>query len=130
MEPQVGTPVTGPIPAGRDDKLWGLAAHLGPLVIATFSGGALGFVPPLVVMLTRGKESPFVRAHAVEALNFQITLVIALAASLVITFVTFGFGICVPIAVGIAALVFQIQASVKANNGEGYRYPVNLRLIK
>jgi uncharacterized Tic20 family protein len=32
--------------------------------------------------------------------------------------------------VGIAALVFIIIAAIKSNNGEAYRYPFALRLIK
>ena len=36
------------------------------------SGGALGWVAPLVALLAKGNESPTVRAHAVAALNFQI----------------------------------------------------------
>ena len=32
--------------------------------------------------------------------------------------------------VGIAALVFMVIAIIKANNGEAYRYPVALRLVK
>jgi len=32
--------------------------------------------------------------------------------------------------VGLAALVFVVIAAVKANQGEAYRYPVTLRLIK
>jgi uncharacterized Tic20 family protein len=39
-------------------------------------------------------------------------------------------GILLLIAVFIIDLVFVIIASVKANDGEHYRYPFNLRLIK
>jgi hypothetical protein len=53
---------------------------------------------------------------------------------LLLTLVTFGIGVLltVPIGilVGIAWLVFTIIAAVKANEGERYRYPFTLRLIK
>jgi len=38
-------------------------------------------------------------------------------------------GLLAPL-VGILNLVFCIIAAVKANNGEAYRYPFTLRLIK
>ena len=48
--------------------------------------------------------------------------------------VTLGIGalLTVPlmILVGIAWLVFTIIAAMKANNGERYRYPLTLRLVK
>jgi hypothetical protein len=77
---------------------------------------------------------PFVDDQAKEALNFNVTLAIVGAILLVLTFVTLGFGalltIPVGIIVGIAWLVFVIIAAIKANEGERYRYPFSLRLIK
>lgn len=66
--------------------------------------------------------------QAKEALNFQITITIAMLICIVLTIVIIG-GILAPI-VGILNLVFCIIAAVKANNGEAYRYPFALRLIK
>jgi len=113
-------PSSASISPSQDDKNWALGAHLGPLV--------LGFIAPLIVMLTRGKESPFVRQHAVEALNFQLTALIALLISIPLWLVLVGA--CVTIAVAIGALVFAILAAVKAYAGEPYRYPVSIRMIK
>jgi glycosyltransferase involved in cell wall biosynthesis len=42
-----------------------------------FGGILVGFIAPLVTLLAKGNESPTVRAHSVEALNFQITWGIA-----------------------------------------------------
>ncbi|PZP69777.1 MAG: DUF4870 domain-containing protein [Stenotrophomonas maltophilia] len=66
--------------------------------------------------------------QAKEALNFQITVTIAMVISIILMVVIIG-GILAPI-VGIINLVFCIIAAVKANNGEAYRYPFTLRLIK
>ena len=77
---------------------------------------------------------PFVDDQGKEALNFNITVGIVFLALLILSIVTFGIGlvIAVPlwIIIGIAWLVFTIIAAVKANNGERYRYPLTLRLIK
>ena len=93
----------------------------------------MGFIAPLVIMLTVGNQSPFVRRHAVESLNFQISLLIYSAAAILFSIVTFGLGLIVVLPVGlaaiVAALVFLIQASIKAANGEDYRYPLTLRFV-
>jgi uncharacterized Tic20 family protein len=127
--PDWGQPVSGLSPS--DERLWAMFAHLGGLIAAFV---ALGFLGPLIVLLAQGDKSAFVRRHAVEALNFQITLLILTVAGAIISVITFGFGLLVVIPVGIVvavlALIWIIQASIKANNGEDYRYPLNIRLVK
>ena len=88
----------------------------------------LGIVAPIIIMLTKGKESAFVRDQAVEALNFHITVLIAVFVSIILIFVVVG--IFTMIATYIAAIVFVIMAAVASYRGEAYRYPVNLRLVK
>jgi hypothetical protein len=123
-----------PVPTS-EERNWALAAHIGSLVAAWF---AMGFLAPLIVLLVKGKESPFVRRHAVESLNFQLSLLIYLVVgsivSVVLFFLTFGLFliILVPAAVllGIGALVVIILASVKASQGEDYRYPLTIRIVR
>ena len=120
-------PGTGPrMPAGptSEERTWALAAHVGSLVAAWF---AMGFIAPLVVMLLKGKESPFVRRHAVESLNFQISLLIYLVISVILVFLLVG--ILLLAALGVFALVVIILATVAASNGQDYRYPLTIRLI-
>lgn len=124
-QPQMGTYLTGTPAPTQDEKTWGMLAHLSGL-IASLVG--LPFLGPLVVMLTKGKESAWVMANAKEALNFQITVTIALAVSAVLMLVCIG-AVLLPL-VGVAALVLTIIAAMKANNGEMYRYPATLRLVK
>ena len=99
-----------------------LAAHL--LGIFTW------FIGPLIIWLISKDDAGkgFVTDQAKEALNFQITVTIAMVISIILMVVIIG-GILAPI-VGIINLVFCIIAAVKANNGEAYRYPFTLRLIK
>ena len=94
----------------------------------------MGFLAPLLIMLTVGNQSPFVRRHAVESLNFQISLLIYSAAAVLFSIITIGLGLIIVIPLGLVALVvgslvFVIQASIKAANGEDYRYPLTLRLV-
>ncbi len=120
-QPGGGYGYAAPTPEERN---WALAAHLGTFVAALV---ALAFLCPLVVMLTKGQESAFVRRHAVESLNFQISLLIYLAVSAVLILLLIGF--LLMIAVGVFALVTVILASIKAANGEEYRYPLCIRLV-
>jgi uncharacterized Tic20 family protein len=120
----------------QQERTWAMFAHIGA-IIAGFVVG-MSFLGPLIVMLTQGTKSAFVRRHAVESLNFQLTLLIALIGgsvlSVVLLIVTLGLGLLVLIPVGaaafIAALVFTVIGGVRANNGEDFRYPVNIRMVK
>lgn len=108
-----------------DERTWGMLAHLSAL-IASIVG--LSFLGPLLVMLVQGPKSAYVRRQSVEALNFQITTYIAAIVSAVLVLVLIG--ILMLLAVGVVWLVLTIMASVAANRGEEYRYPINWRLVK
>lgn len=128
----------GPPPgyANQEDRTWALIAHFGGAAGA-FLGGWLGFLAPLVALLARGKQSPTVRSHAVSALNFQLTWIgISVALSLVLCCLTvvtlgwgaFGFGLlAVP---WLVATIFGIVAGVRALDGELYRYPMSINMVK
>lgn len=109
------------------ETTWASAAHWGALVAGVATSGLLPIVVPLVVMLTKGNESPFIRRHAVESLNFQISMTIYMVVSLLLMLVLIGF--LTALAVGITWLVCTIIAAIKANNGEDYRYPLTIRLV-
>jgi len=141
--PPTGEPVPPPEPidsAGmpsHEERQWALFAHLSALLGGLLTGAFAGlgcFIGPLVIWLVKKDTMPFVDDQAKEALNFNITLAIIGVLLLLLTLVTFGFGalLAIPIGilVGIAWLVFTIIAAVKANEGERYRYPFTLRLIK
>jgi len=122
-----------PAPQSTDDNTWAMAAHIGALVAAWF---AFGFLAPLVVMLVKS-DSPFVRRHAVESLNFQISIliygVVGAIVAFVLALVTLGIGLLVIVPVAIAAavavLIVIILATMAASRGEDYRYPLTIRFI-
>ncbi|HEX6248391.1 MAG TPA: DUF4870 domain-containing protein [Nocardioidaceae bacterium] len=118
--PAPGTPA-GPT---SEERNWALAAHIGTLVAAWI---AMGFLAPLLVLLVKGKDSDFVRRHAVESLNFQISLLIYLIASGILALILIGFVLMVVI--GVFALIVIILATMAAADGRDYRYPLTIRLI-
>jgi uncharacterized Tic20 family protein len=115
-----GNGVTGY--ANNDEKTWALIAHFGGIIV--------GFIAPLVALLAKGNESPTVRAHAVEALNFQITWGVATIIASILGACTFGILFFLPIVTWVVIIVFSIIAGMKANEGQLYHYPMTVRLVK
>ena len=108
--------------ASADDRNVVMLTHLSVILF--------GFLGSLVVWLMH-KDKPekaFVSEQAKEALNFQITVLIAYAVSSVLMFILIGF--LLVFAIVILNLVFCILAGVAASNGQNYRYPFSLRLLK
>jgi uncharacterized Tic20 family protein len=102
-----------------------MLAHLLSFVAAYI---ALGFLAPLIVLLVFGQRSAYVRAHAVESLNFNLTWLLYAIVAVVLAFLLIG--IVILIALGLAYLVLVIIASVRANNGEFFRYPLTIRFVR
>jgi uncharacterized Tic20 family protein len=108
--------------ATSDEKTWALIAHFGGILI--------GFIAPLISLLVKGNESPTVRAHSVEALNFQITWGIATIIASVLGVCTLGILFFLPLVTWVVIIVFSIIAGMKANEGQLYRYPMTWRIVK
>ena len=90
---------------------------------------------PLLVWQIKKNEFPSVEAHGKAAMNFQLTVLIALVAGGIIGFILsfFCVGFLVflilpPIA--LCAVIFAIIAGLKANEGVDYNYPYSLKLVK
>ena len=109
----------------KQERTWGMLCHLSALAVFIFPLGNI--FGPLIIWLVKKDESPFVDDQGKESLNFQITFTIycIFAAILTVIFI----GIILLIALGIAFLILIIIASVKANEGEKFRYPFTIRLI-
>ena len=119
----------------KDARMWAMFCHLSSLaiLIGVPFGNVIG---PLVCWLIKKDEFPFVDDHGKESLNFQITLTIAGAVIGVVGVVTaciaIGYFILLIGGLGllIYGLVMAIIAAMKANAGEYYRYPMNIRMVK
>jgi uncharacterized protein len=107
-----------------------MGAHLGCLVGY--------FIVPLVLFLMYKDKNAFVRHHAREALNFQLTLLVTIIVGFGIlilgTIVSSGplFLLILPVfwAIGIGSLVFTIIGAVQANNLRYWKYPVRIPFIR
>lgn len=123
--------MTYPAPGGGyppaplpDERNWALGAHIGSIVTAWF---AFGFIAPLIVMLTKGKESEFIRRHAVESLNFQLNALVWTVVLALTMIVLIGF-VLLPL-YGVFWLVCVIIGTMRASQGQEFRYPLTIRVV-
>jgi hypothetical protein len=107
-----------------DERNWAVGAHLSGFVAAWL---ALGFLGPLVVLLVAGNRSAFVRRHAVEALNFNLSALIYAVAFGVLAIILIGIPLL--IALALTYLVASIMGAVAAARGDVFRYPLTIRFV-
>lgn len=103
----------------NDDKNIATITHLG--------GTVFSFIPALIVWVLKKDDSEYISSQAKEALNFQITVLIAQFIAGILALILIGF-----IFMGIIWLlniVLCIIAAISTSKGENYRYPMTLRLI-
>ena len=86
-----------------------------------------GFISPLIFYFALSDTSEFLKEEAKRDLNFQIAVAIGVIIGLAVPVI--GWLIILPL-VAIANLVFEILALLKAKEGEHYKFPFTLNLIK
>ena len=117
-------PVAG-VPT-QDERTWGMLAHL-----TAFSGFLIplgSVIAPLIVWLVKRDQSEFVADQGKEALNFNISVLLAGVVCGVLVWIFIG--ILLGVALFFYWLAMTIVAGIKASEGIRYRYPFTLRLVK
>lgn len=110
----------------KEERTWGMLSHL--LSLSGFIGIPFGnILAPLIIWLVKKDQSQFVADQAKESLNFQISLTIYAIVSGILIFVLIGFLLLAVVIIG--GVVLTIIATIKANEGQYYRYPFTIRLI-
>ena len=113
-----GYPMARPL-RPDEEKMWAVAAHLGPLL--------LGFLAPLVVWLVFKDRSQYLDRTGKEALNMQISyLLYSVVAGISIILLV---GLFLLPVVGLAWFVLMIVGTVKVANHEEFRYPAIIRFV-
>lgn len=96
-------------------------------MLAHLLGLLTGFVGPLVLWLVKKDEHPFIDDQGKEALNFQITIMLAMFVSGILTVVCVGFiGIIVFL---VLDWIGCIMGAIESNKGVAYRYPMTIRFV-
>jgi uncharacterized Tic20 family protein len=120
----------GPVPATlsptRDERQWAMLCHVSAMLMYVTAIG--GLVAPFVIWLLKREEMPFVADQGKETINFQITILLALAAAVVLMLVVVGFVLFWALLA--FHFVVTIVAAVKVTEGVAYRYPFCWRVLK
>ena len=117
---ETSTLTNGSLAPKGSDKILSMLSHLSALL-------GVGFVLPLVVYLAMRKESEYVATNAREALNFHISVLIYAVCCIPLVFIMVGVPLL--LVLGLGSLVLAIIATIKASDGQCYRYPLTLRLV-
>jgi uncharacterized Tic20 family protein len=110
----------------QEARQWAMFCHFAAFFGLVFPFGNL--LGPLIVWQIKKDLDPFVDEQGKEALNFQISVALAMVLCFLLMVVIIGVPLLV--LVGVAALVLTIIAGIKANEGQAYRYPFVWRLVK
>ncbi|WBS00544.1 DUF4870 domain-containing protein [Pseudoduganella sp. SL102] len=103
------------------DKTFGILAHIGGIFFS--------WLAPFVLYLIKKNDSDtFSADNAREALNFQLTLLVAYVGCFILSFVLIGLFLFWVAILG--NLVLCVIAAIKASNGAVYRYPLTIRFVK
>ncbi|MDD2933531.1 MAG: DUF4870 domain-containing protein [Methylotenera sp.] len=102
-----------------DDKNIATITHL--------CGVLFSLIPALIVWILKKDDSAYIADQAKEALNFQITVLLAQFIAGVLVFILIGFLFI--FIIWVINIVFCIIAAISTSKGENYRYPLTLRLI-
>jgi uncharacterized protein len=109
--------------SGRQ-RMWTMACHLSALswICGVPFGNIFG---PLAIWLIHRDASPAVETHGRESINFQLSMMLYSVAA-VCTVV----GILLLPVLVIYGVVQIVRATIRANNGDGFHYPLTIRFVK
>jgi uncharacterized Tic20 family protein len=129
--PASGGPQVPPIQTSGTDleqqtRQWAMFLHLSQL--AGFLIPLAGLVVPIVIWQIKKSELPGIDAHGKIVVNWIISEIIYLLVCLLLTFVLIGVPLL--IAVGALGILFPIIGAIKANNGQVWRYPFSITVLR
>ncbi len=109
-----------------EERPWILGAHLGTLIGYTVAFGS--FLVPLFIWLSKKDQSPLIAEHAKASLNFQLSMLVYLIIAVFFAFLLIGipFVFVIPI----VNLVCVILATIDADRGKLFNYPLTIKFVR
>lgn len=105
---------------------WAMWCHLSALSVLI--GVPFGhLIIPGIIWVLKHEEDLFIDEHGKESLNFQLSLTIYVAISILLTVIWVGF--IVLVLIPIFDVIFVVKAALQAKDGQSYRYPLTIRLF-
>ena len=105
---------------GIDDRLYTIIMHLSQFVTA--------IIIPLIMWILGKDRSSVIDQHGKNIINFWISYLIYFAIATILVVVLIGIPLLVVL--GIVVFVSIVIATIKAANGEAWRYPFTIEFIK
>jgi len=117
----------------NSNPLFGLSdnSYISLMHISQFAGfiiPGLGFIAPIILWLINKSYNEKVDSVGKHIINFMLSMLIYYAVSGVLC--CLAIGIPMLIALGVMHIVFVIIATIKANNGETWKYPLTIDFLK
>jgi transcriptional regulator with XRE-family HTH domain len=104
----------------HDENVWLPLLHMSGLFVL--------LLPPLLIWMVKKNEVRNIRSHAIDVINFQLTMLIYLAAGGILSI--FLIGIPIAIFFGFFSTVVIIINTIRVINHQPYRYPWTLKILK
>jgi len=106
--------------------MWSMFIHFSVLA-GLFVAPVAGWILPIVLWQIKKDEMPEVDVHGKIVVNWLISTLIYGAVCIPLLFVFIGFPLL--ILLGIATTIYSVVGGIKANNGEVWEYPVNIKFF-
>lgn len=103
-----------------EQKTYATLMHASQLVLGVFG--------PLVFYLATKERGNFIRRHCAAALNFSITMTIAMFVSFLLTLVLIGF-LMIPVLM-VLMVVMPILGAMAASKGQMFQYPLTFNFLQ
>lgn len=121
-------------PAGQatDARAASILAHLSAPLAAVLTVGWLSVLGPLVVWMLYKDRDPVVRQAAAGAFNFNLAFWLTYLVSWVLIITVVGAIVGIPLLVVsfLVAAWCHVHGAIRASNGEPYRYPFQLPVLR
>ena len=114
------------LPQNQSVRTWTVLCHASAL-FGFFVPWGGHILAPLIVWLVKRGESTEVDTHGKESLNFQLSMLIYNIIAGILCLVLIGF-VLLPI-LHVLNVVLVIIASLRASEGQLYRYPLTIRFL-
>ena len=98
------------------------------LALLHCSGILVLIIPTIIIWTLKKGKIPNIRDHAIDVINFQISMLIYLIIAAFLCFVVVGIPIIILLGIYLTTII--IINTSKAVNNQPYRYPLSIKFLK
>lgn len=113
---------------GRDQALrtWAMVLHFS--LLAGFVVPLAGLLAPIIIWQVKKSELPEIDPHGRIVVNWLISAFIYAVICMVLSMILIGIPLM--FVLGTLALIFPIIGGIKANEGQLWKYPLSIEILK